>query len=745
MAINTNVYGTSEQWIDSSFNTYETNKNKVAYFGENQSRLINGVDSGKLSYSEPIDKSLAYCGLGRESALSHVGYIWNDENTTTYKVQEWQDRDITNFAFFQQNDGNISMDLVSENLDFTTPMSRRLFWQEMQTENNRNKWLQPYTSLNPNIFVLCIYVMAAVGNGSTSTIKCDLSTYMSTYKTTYPYVIQAYIVPYFSRGQSPTVSERTLNGYSTGAIDTNLRTLCYGQLDNYDPVGKDWNFYSYYFVNNCVFGFYNQAPFRNNVGRILSFIFATENAKEHCTLIGHGTNNYEKWGAIEYYDGIYDDIIKTVACFGLFFTDKEQVAKTGLNTNNDMYIGILDKNGVGHGEYLRGAETVNAPQNNYTDMHESGYDYTKDVDKTKYTNDTQFYTTWTSSAFTKMYVLRGSDVSSLANELYTAVAAAPSGEEIERYNQSVFLTQNPIDCIISLKKFPIEFFATSWQPVTPIKLGSYTCTTNGSPLPYTTGVYNFTFSNSANNGLYPWFDKSFLDYEPYTKCELTIPFCGTVEIPTTYLYDYDTIDVKLIVDFITGACTAYIQARNITIDSVSGNCAVTLPVNGLQSATLDSQIHSAATARDKSAITNGLGLIGGLAAVGIGIATGGIGTAVIGGIAALTSGANMIIQDKNIEYELQHMQVPMKQISGASGAINQSYDMRCKMRITRPKISDSYDAEVYANTIGFACLINTTVDTLSGLTVGDINLDNIDATDTEKQLIKNAFAGGVIL
>ena len=56
---------------------------------------------------------------------------------------------------------------------------------------------------------------------------------------------------------------------------------------------------------------------------------------------------------------------------------------------------------------------------------------------------TQFYTTWTSSAFTKMYVLRGSDVSSLANELYTAVAAAPTGDEIERYNQSVFLTQNP--------------------------------------------------------------------------------------------------------------------------------------------------------------------------------------------------------------------------------------------------------------------------------------------------------------
>lgn len=744
MAVNESVYGSAEQWIDSTFNRYEANKNKVAYFGADQSRLVNAVDNGKLSYTEPIDKSLGYCGLGTESALSHVGYIWNDENTTTYKVQEWQDRDITNFAFFQQNDPNISMDLTTENLDFTTPMSRRLFWQELQTDNNRNKWLQPYTSLNPNIFVLCIYVMAAVGNGSTSTIKCDLSTYVSTYKNTYPYVIQAYIVPYFSRGQSPTVSERTLDGYGTGSLNTNIRTLCYGQLDNYNPVGKDWNFYSYYFVNNCVFGFYNQAPFRNNVGRILSFIFATENAKEHCTLIGHGTNNYEKWGAIEYYDGIYDDIMKTVACFGLFFTDKEQVAKTGLNTNNDMYIGILDRNGVGHGQYLRGAETVNAPQNNYTDMHESGYDYTKQSDTTRYINDTLFYSSWTANAFTKMYVLRGEDISSLANELYTAVSLAPQGEEIERYNQSVFLTQNPIDCIISLKKFPVEI--STLTPTTPIKLGSYTCTTEGMVLPYPTGLYTFTFSTSNNNGLRSWFEDSFLDYEPYTKAELTIPFCGTVEIPCCYLYQYDDLTVKLVIDFITGACTAYILSRGITIDSVSGDCAVNLPVNGIQSANLDSQIYSAAASRNKSALTNGLGLIGGLAAVGIGIATGGIGTAVVGGIAALTSGANLVTQDKKIEYELQHMQLPLKQISAASGAISQSYDMRCKLRITRPVLdTENYDPEIYADTTGFACLIQAQVKDFTGLTAGEIDLDGVAAPEPVKKMLQSLFAEGVYL
>ena len=732
MAVNTSVYGAADTWANAYYQQSQlTDKNKIANFGNNTYTLADGVTKGKLSYSEGIDKSLSFCGLGTECALSHIGFIARTSNNTAAIIST-NDRFQTNFGFFE---------LISNNLrvpgDFRTNELYNFVWSNNDNFSNYNKRLRPLTKVNPHNFIFVIRVIAYKSNYS-EYVDVDLKTYLSTHKTNYPKIICAYVRPYFGNADIGRATEA-----GQGSPEYRI-PLQIGLLDEFNFEGKNLKFYSYQATSGApiVFGSFLSRSYIYNIAESFNMIAYTE-ACENYINIDYQNDLY--YTSITYFDGIEDEILKTVACFGVYFTPNETIANRGALTNNDMYIGLLDENGIGHGEYLRGSETANAPQNNYTDMSQSGYDYTKEVDKTKYTNDTHFYTTWASSAFTKMYVLRGSDVSSLANELYTAVAAAPSGEEIERYNQSVFLTQNPIDCIISLKKFPIEFFNTTWTPTTPIKLGSYTCNTNGAPLPYTTGVYNFTFSNSSNNGLYPWFDKSFLDYEPYTKCELTIPFCGTVEIPTTYLYDYDTIDVKLVVDFITGACTAYIQTRNITIDSVSGECAVSLPVNGIQSATLDSQIHSAAVARDKSALTNGLGLIGGLAAVGIGIATGGIGTAVIGGIAALTSGANMITQDKNIEYELQHMQVPMKQVSGASGAINQSYDMRCKMRITRPKISDSYDAEVYANTVGFACLINATVDTLSGLTVGDINLDGLEASDVEKQLIKNTFASGVIL
>lgn len=729
MAINTNVYGNSEQWTDAFFQQSQiTDKNKLAYFGENAKTLAQGVANNKLSYSEPIDKSLSYCGLGTESAMSHVVYCGLHDNA--FQAYDSTDRQVTNFAFFekQTNTSYLSQDFIWLN------ELNRVDWSEnINTEWNYTKDLIPYTVINPHNILL--YVSLSVSNGDGTYQYTSLNYFRNNYaQQNWTRIARVKLTPYFG-SNTDGVAWSTSAGY-TPAPPGHLVDI--GILDEYVVSAKNKRFYMYENPSFewIPFGFVGA----NGIGslsdtNLVYMCYIPETAKSHIKY-----DNVHREFYIEYYDDIVEDILKTVACFGLYFCTT--TADLGNLTNEYTYIGLIDDDGVGRGRYLQGAETVNAPQirDNWTDMSNTGY--TPSADETKYRNDTQFYGTWSSSAFTKMYVLTESQVQQLASELYTAVSAAPTSEEIERYNQSVFLTQNPIDCIISLKRFPIEL---PYSAAVPMKLGSYTTQVNAAPLLYSTGVYSFVFSRSVNNNLYQWFDKSFLDYEPYTKVELTIPFCGTVEIPTTYIYDYDTIDVKLIIDYITGACTAYIQARNITVDSVSGECAVSLPVNGIQSATLDSQIHSAATARNKSALTNGLGLIGGLAAVGIGIATGGIGTAVIGGIAALTSGANMIVQDKNIEYELQHMQVPMKQVSGASGAINQSYDMRCKMRITRPKIAADYDAEVYADTIGFACLINTTVDKLSGLTVGDINLDNVAASDVEKQLIRNAFAGGVIL
>ena len=66
------------------------------------------------------------------------------------------------------------------------------------------------------------------------------------------------------------------------------------------------------------------------------------------------------------------------------------------------------------------------------------------------------------------------------------------------------------------------------------------------------------------------------------------------------------------------------------------------------------------------------------------------------------------------------------------------------MIIKRPVMLD-YDNEVYAETIGYACLLNGYVSNFHGLTCGEIELSGVPCTADEKSYIKSVFANGVHL
>lgn len=739
MSINTEVYGSPEQWINSSFQQAAiTDKNKWAYFREEfpSFGLASGVAAGKLSYSEGIDKSLSYCGLGTECALSHIGYV--TINNGTPELTDTQDRNITNFGFFGQPR---NATIAQGNLFYINNIGQ-FSWENAATvtQDNYNGLLAPYTKIVPQNQVMLIVVNAM--NNTSVISNIPLKDYLSTYKTTHPNIIQVKMIPYI--GIIPDVGTRdTLGGvgYNQYFISFQLAII-----DEFTIDSKNISFHAFDFWSMPIFGNFS-SEYTLNTANALGIIAYTGNSYSHIkTIPSTGYPDRDKYYT-EYYPEFEEDIMKTAACFGLYFTPDRQTALNGALTSNDMYIGILDSDGVGHGNYLRGANTAQAPQNSWNDMSDSGYDYTKDTDKTKYRNDTQFYDSALANGFTRFWVLGSSGVSQLLAELYNIMNEVDPDEPIERYSQQVFLTNNPIDCVISLKKFPLQN-VPSLSGAYFVQLGSKTTSIQAFPLAKSCEVYYFTFSNATNTGLYPHFNKNFLDYEPYTTAKITIPFCGTVQVPATYFYDYGGVTVALVIDFISGACTGYIMANGITIDSVSGNCAITLPLSGIQSATLDSQIHSVAMAREKQQTTLGTGLIAGAVAIGVGIATGGVATA-IGGAAAVI-GSFMHAEDtgQQINYELSHMQTPLKQVAAASGQIAHAYDMRCKLLVTRPKILPGFgdeQQEAYANTIGFACLISSKVQDLHGFTVGTIDLEGVNCTAAEKEMIKNAFARGVYL
>lgn len=727
MAINESIYGNKTSWDDNPTYSFL----KLVDFGTNQNTLLNGVTLGKLSAESPIDKSIAFSGVGKECPLSNVQILTNNGNAAVFESSI--ERSVTNWCLYTTTDRFVLYG------DPNRISDEHSDWKNVVTDtNNINRFLKPIADFSIKNLVGVIWLRCYNAEGSGG-FSATLKDYLEQYVNDYPYISEVYLWLYGGEVGSAFGRDPMYGGSGIyGGISVST-------LDSF-PVGND-ELYRYASFNGSsrfnylpIYGTYDYNMFSDEKWLIYGNkdLFEINKNDDYLTCYIHVTNANE----------FKELCIKGAAQYGLYFTDNEDVARTGEFTDTDMYIGVLDENNISHGEYLKGTATTEAIQNEWESVRDSTYDYTKDIDNTNYDNSTIFYPQAATGAFTKSYVLNKAQVDALAQEAYNAVAQAPTGDNIENYNQRYFLTSNVIDCIISLKKFPCEPIVAS-GPVQPIKIGAYQTNIQAYPLAYSVQQFDFIFSRSNGNSLYPVNGGDFRDYEPNTKCSISIPFCGNVEIPCAYAYRHD-IKISLLVDLITGACTAFVICNGDVIETTSGNCAVDLPLSGLQSATLDSQMYSASTAKDKNKSALGMGIVGGTIAIGVGIATGGVGVALGGVAAVIGSFINANNTGKAINYELSHMQAPFKTISAASGNISQAYDMRCKMLIKRPVIGD-YDNEVYGKTIGFACLRNGKVRDFTGLTQGDIRVDDVvnssgmSPTDTEKQMIYNAFATGVIL
>ena len=741
MAIDTSKYGTSEQWVDTYYQqTALTNKNKKAWFGgsDAQTQFRGGVASGKLSYSVPLDYSLVYCGIGRESALSHCTYLGRDpQNINNCKILDEQDYDVSNCFFSEKTrQYGSSNDPVSAYTYIDSENLNRYAWRaNPNLDWNIFPYLEPLTVLNPHNVVLQINVRcSATLTGSCTSM--DLNQYIQQH-TTYPFIQYVYINPYW--GNLADVNDRSYLA-GRGSVPRGGMTLTLQRLDKYVIPSENINTQLALQGTQGIIVMGSYGTDRITVfNHAITPFYTTEQGKPHIKISGD-------YARLEYYDDVIEDILKTVACFGLYFTTDASIVSTMSLTDNKMYIGLIDDDGVGRGRYLQGVNTVNAPQSasDFKDMHSIPYDY-ETVDKTKYDNSTHFNLNLSLGAFTKFYQLTESQVNDLCSALYDVVNAQPTGTSIEEYNMKCFLTNNPIDCIISLKKFPLNHFPSVGVP-NDLYLGTVDTGIDAPLVLSTTWVYYFDFSNSSDTGLFLVNGGSFLDFEPYTTIQINVPFCGSFEVPTTYFHKYGGVRVALMIDFITGACTAYLLVNNDVVDSVSGSCSVDLPVTGLQSATLDGNIHNASMMKEKQQTSLLGGLIAGAVSIGVGLATGSLPLAVGGGAAIIGSFMNAEDTGKQINYNVEHMQLPLKQVGAASGAIAQCNDYRCKMIIKRPALMN-YDKEVYAKTIGYACLLNGIVDNFTGLTIGKIEAETIQngITDEERTMIESLFASGVIL
>ncbi len=481
---------------------------------------------------------------------------------------------------------------------------------------------------------------------------------------------------------------------------------------------------------------------------------------------GTGSTTYERQMYITYDDDDFEWFRQGAAAYGVFFTDGDvnddgyaDLFAAGNDTyrcvNDKMCLGIVDENGYTHGEYTRGMANPTAPNWGWANTTQSPYNPALPPgDPTIYDTETEFNTLGRIANCNKMYATTGDNILMLAKALSTALnlnAAAAEPMPPLDYSIQTFLTNNPLDCVISLRKYPTADLTDS-TAFEPIEFGAYSNEyVRGVPFLKSFDKVDFNFSVAARNALYAHFG-DFRDYEPYTHAELIVPFCGTVPINPAEFIGHD-INVHMIIDYITGSCTAYIAADGLVITSISGSCAVDVPLSGIQQATLESQRINAVMNRKSAEINAENSMLGGFVS-SVGFAGALMGENVAGAIGAgagLLQSINRFQQAdlsyQKADYDVKHMQVPYKQVSAGSPIAGTVIEHKCRLIIYRPIMDDRYNANQYAETVGFACLMNGTIETLnlSGLTVANINTDGLNVTETEKQMIQKAFASGVII
>lgn len=250
-----------------------------------------------------------------------------------------------------------------------------------------------------------------------------------------------------------------------------------------------------------------------------------------------------------------------------------------------------------------------------------------------------------------------------------------------------------------------------------------------------------------NCGTYaiPEYYGNYLDYSPYSKAHVYLPFIGVQELNVDDIVGH-AVNITYRIDEYNGSCIAMITVAKTTevngetveysntMYQFSGNCAVELPISGGSQAQIKAGLMMANAYQTAANISAGANLIGGVGS----LLAGNIGGAIQGLGSAASSYA---FGQANA---LSHM-LSGKSTVQKSGQFGSSYGaMGIKVpfiTITRPK---QIQVPNYNELYGYPAHKMVTVGACTGfLRCREVHVISPTASDEEKALIENLMKSGV--
>ncbi len=203
---------------------------------------------------------------------------------------------------------------------------------------------------------------------------------------------------------------------------------------------------------------------------------------------------------------------------------------------------------------------------------------------------------------------------------------------------------------------------------------------------------------------------AYLDYAPFTKAEIYLPYCGTHPVSTDDVMN-KSVHVVYHIDILSGACCAFVKCGDSVLYSFVGQCSCSIPITG----------------NDWTNVINGA----------LNIATS------IGSMVA-TGGATAPLAVGSIASTSYNTIKPSVEKSGAMGGMGGMLGIQVPYLIlTRPKQALPRSQNKY---IGYPSFITKKLSDLQGYTeVESIRIANINATNDELNEINSLLRNGVVL
>lgn len=259
---------------------------------------------------------------------------------------------------------------------------------------------------------------------------------------------------------------------------------------------------------------------------------------------------------------------------------------------------------------------------------------------------------------------------------------------------------DPMDAVLGLSIVPVS---VPNGPIKEVKVGNIS-----TGVSMTTASSQYVEVDCGTLSVNEYWG-AYLDYDPYTKAEIYLPYIGIHPLSTDDIMNKD-VHVVYHVDILSGACCAYVKCGGSVLYSFVGQCASSIPITG----------------DNWTNVINGAISIAG--SIGSMVATGGASAPMEIAQIASTSVNNM---------------KPSVEKSGSMGGTGGMLAVQTPYLIlTRPRQALPRDQNTF---MGYPAFITERLEDLTGYTeIDSIHLENVPATETELSEIETLLKGGVI-